>query len=107
MKRITKKEQEAAKTIRAAAQKALDGAKMNILIAAFVEGFLTAADTDGTGDEMIKDMEESPLPWGAPWLWGGKGWQPQAGESWYKAGARWYKQNAEEIRELIEESEEV
>lgn len=83
--------------------------------AEFVEGFLIAADTDGTGDEMIKDIEESPDPWGAPWLWVGKGWlwvgkgwQPQAGESWRKAGARWYKQNAEEIREeLAKESEEV
>ena len=74
----------------------------------FVEGFLIAADIDGTGDEMIKDIEESPFPWGAPWLWVGKGWQPQAGESWCKAGARWYKQNAEEIREeLAKESEEV
>lgn len=76
--------------------------------AEFVEGFLIAADIDGTGDEMIKDIEESPCPWGAPWLWVRKGWwQPQAGESWCKAGARWYKQNAEEIRELVEESEEV
>ena len=76
--------------------------------AEFVEGFLIAADTDGTGDEMIKDIEESPFPWGAPWLWVSKGWQPQAGESWCKAGARWYKQNAEEIREeLAKESEEV
>ena len=32
--------------------------------AEFVEGFLIAADTDGTGDEMIKDIEESPLPLG-------------------------------------------
>lgn len=45
--------------------------------AEFVEGFLIAADTDGTGDEMIKDIEESPYPWGAPWMWDGKGWQPQ------------------------------
>ena len=29
--------------------------------AEFVEGFLIAADTDGTGDEMIKDIEDIRL----------------------------------------------
>lgn len=48
--------------------------------------------------------QNTPEPWGAPWLWDSSGdWQPKEGESITDAAKRFFKENKDEIKDLLDE----